>query len=232
MQKNDSSNRLAKHQFFIYSAILCKIVYGETLSGLFFYRHGRVPHDDPAPTLPRTTKASVNQLTVGSASHLPFLIAMSPSRLPATAVEDGLERGCSLWGTEDAVMDHHVHHQPKVKLSQSPPSLAIPLWRPGYGDGDDSWPSGTAVRNRAEDNWTRPLAHEAACCRHQMRCRNATWEPPDAQLMDDRRGATAGGATTTDGPTGAIKETRSVQTQTSLRKENGRNFKHLTIHQK
>jgi hypothetical protein len=126
-------------------------------------------------------------------------------------------------------MDHHVPHQRKVKLSQSPPSLAAALWRPDYGDGDDSWPSGAAVRNRAEDNfghyWARPSAHEAACCRHQMRCRNATWEPPDAQLVD-MRGATA------DGATGAIKETRSVQTQTSLRKENGRNFKHLAIYQK
>jgi hypothetical protein len=142
-------------------------------------------------------------------------------------VEDAKERGCTLWWTKDAVIEHHVPHQRKVKLSQSPPSLAAALWRPDYGDGDDAWPSGAAARNRGEDNfghWTPPSAHDAACCRHPMRCRNATWEPPDAQLVD-RRGATAGGATTTDGPTGAIKETRSVQTQTSLRNENGRKFK-------
>ncbi len=182
----------------------------------FFYRHGGVPHDDPASAPPRASTASVKQLTVGSASHLPFITARSLSRLPATAVEDAKERerGCSHWWTEDA-----------VKLTQSPPSQAASLWRPGYSDGDDSWPSGAAVHNRAEDNlWTRPLAHEAACCRRQMRCRNATWEPPDAQLVDDIRGATS------DAATGAIKETRSVQTQTSLRKENRRNFKHLAIY--
>jgi hypothetical protein len=222
---NNSSSRQAEKSVFIYSAIFCNQCLRIPFLD-FFFRHGGVPHDDPVPTPPRTTTTSVKQLTVVAASHphLPFITARSP------AVEDGKERGCSLWLSEDAVIEHHVHHQPKVKLSQSPPSLAVPLWRPGYVDGDDSWPSDAAVHNRAEDNWTRPLAHEAACCRHTMRCRNTTWEPPDAQLVDGR-GATAGSATTTDGATlGAIKETRSVQTQTSLRKENGRNFKHLVIY--
>jgi hypothetical protein len=129
-----------------------------------------------------------------------------------------------MWWSEDAVIKQQVHHQTKVKLTESPPSLAAALWRRDYVDGDDSWPSGAAAHNRAEDNWTRPSAHEASCCRHTMLCRNATWEPPDAQLVDDIRCATAGGATTTDGATGANKETRSVQTQTSLRNENGRKF--------
>jgi hypothetical protein len=222
------SNRLAKTIGFTYSAIFCNQFLRIPFL-YFFYRHGGVSHDDPAPAPPRTASTSVKQLTVGAAAvHPPFSIARSPLR-----VENGKERGCSLWWTEDAVMEHNVYHQPKVKLTPSPPSLAVPLWRPGYGDVDDSWPSGAAVRNRAKDNFdhrTRPSAHEAACCRHTMRCRNATCEPPDAQLVDDIRGATAGGATTTDGATGANKETRSVQTQTSLRKENRRNLKHLAIY--
>jgi hypothetical protein len=215
---NNSSDRQAKISVFHIQPIFCNQCLRIPSFWTLFYRHGGVPHDDPVPVRPGTTTASVKQLTVASAAaHLPFSTARSPLRLPATEVEDAKERGCSVWWTEDA-----------VKLTQSPPSLAASLWRPGYGDGDDSWPSGAAVRNSAEDNvghWTRPLAHEAACCRHQMRCRNATWEPLDAQLVVDMRGATAGGATTTDGTTGAIKETRSVQTQTSLRNENGRKFK-------